>query len=103
MRCLQRPGCGDQGCDIRLRIQVGCGPAILPRQQVRRRRLGHGVDPAQVNSEAANNRKPGNRPASTPQRQCRPSEGRLGCQMVFAAILDEGEELSEEFLGSNDL
>ena len=54
-------------------------------------------------SEAANNGKPGKSPGSTGLRKCRPSERRLGCQMIFAAILDEGEKLTEEFLGSIEL
>lgn len=53
--------------------------------------------------EAANNGKPGKSPGSTGLRKCRPSERRLGCQMIFAAILDEGEKLTEEFLGSIEL
>jgi len=32
-------------------------------------------------------------------RRRRPGQGRLDAQMLFATILDEGEELSEEFLG----
>ena len=36
-------------------------------------------------------------------RQRRPGKGRLGGQVVFATILDVGEELSEELLGSSKL
>ncbi len=34
-------------------------------------------------------------------RRRRPSQGSLDGQMLFATILDEGEELSEELLGSS--
>ena len=86
-----------------LRIQVRRGTAFFLYQQVRRRHLGSGVDPTQVIGEAANDGKPGIRPGLTALRERSPSEGRLGCQMLFTSFLDEGKELGEELLGSIEL
>jgi hypothetical protein len=63
---------------------------------MRRGHLGSRVDPTQAVSEAANNGKPGIRPCLTALRERSPSEGRLGCQMLFTAFLDEGKELGKE-------
>src|SRR6201996_992497 len=94
----------DQGGYFLLRVEVRRRPAVSSRQQIHRRHLGRGVDPAQVSGKAPNNGKPSGCPASVGLcGQDRPGKGRLGGQVVLATIFDVGEELSEELLGSNKL
>ena len=83
-----------QGDDVLLRIEVRRRSVRPPRQQITGWHLGCRIDPAQVGRKAANHGKPRGHPASIGAcRQRRPSEGRLGGQVVFALRLEVGEEL----------